>query len=60
MWHPPGPHKTEVWRWFLVDKAAPDEVKDFLGDYHIRYSDPAGMTEQDDMENWNYAHVAVD
>jgi hypothetical protein len=24
----------------------------------MRYSGPAGMTEQDDMENWNYAHAA--
>jgi len=26
--------------------------------FYIRYSGPAGMTEQDDMENWNYAHAA--
>jgi phenylpropionate dioxygenase-like ring-hydroxylating dioxygenase large terminal subunit len=58
VWHPRGPHETEVWRWYLVDKAAPQEVKDFLRDYYIRYSGPAGMTEQDDMENWNYAHAA--
>ena len=58
VWHPRGPHETEIWRWFLVDKAAPQEVKDFLRDYYIRYSGPAGMTEQDDMENWNYAHAA--
>jgi hypothetical protein len=58
VWHPRGPHETEVWRWYLVDKAAPDEVKDFLRDYYIRYSGPAGMTEQDDMENWNYASAA--
>jgi phenylpropionate dioxygenase-like ring-hydroxylating dioxygenase large terminal subunit len=58
VWHPRGPHETEVWRWFLVDKAAPQEVKDFLRDYYIRYSGPAGLTEQDDMENWNYAHAA--
>jgi len=57
-WHPRGAHETEVWRWFLVDKSAPAEVKDFLRDYYIRYSGPAGMTEQDDMENWNYAHAA--
>ena len=37
---------------------APSEVKNFLRDYYIRYSGPAGMTEQDDMENWNYAHAA--
>jgi hypothetical protein len=58
VWHPRGAHQTEVWRWFLVDREAPAEVKDFLRDYYIRYSGPAGMTEQDDMENWNYAHAA--
>jgi phenylpropionate dioxygenase-like ring-hydroxylating dioxygenase large terminal subunit len=58
VWHPRGTHETEVWRWYLVDKAAPAEVKNFLRDYYIRYSGPAGLTEQDDMENWNYAHAA--
>ena len=58
VWHPRGPDKTEAWRWFLVDKDAPEEVKDVLRLYYIRYSGPAGMTEQDDMENWNYAHSA--
>ena len=58
VWHPRGPHQTEVWRWFLVDRDAPPEVKQFLRDYYIRYSGPAGLTEQDDMENWNYAHAA--
>jgi hypothetical protein len=42
-----------VWRWYFVDRAAPQPVKDFLSNYYIRYSGPAGMTEQDDMENWN-------
>jgi phenylpropionate dioxygenase-like ring-hydroxylating dioxygenase large terminal subunit len=58
VWHPRGVHQTEVWRWYLVDRAAPDEVKNFLREYYIRYSGPAGLTEQDDMENWNYAHSA--
>ena len=58
VWHPRGPHQTECWRWFFVDRDAPAEVKHFLRDYYIRYSGPAGMTEQDDMENWNYAHKA--
>jgi hypothetical protein len=44
-----------VWRFFLVDKDAPEEVKALLRRYYMRYSGPAGMTEQDDMENWNYA-----
>lgn len=55
VWHPHGPESTEAWRFFLVDKNAPQEVKDFLRHYYMRYSGPAGMTEQDDMENWNYA-----
>ena len=47
-----------MWRWYLVDADAPAEVKDFLRHYYIRYSGPSGLTEQDDMENWNYAHAA--
>jgi phenylpropionate dioxygenase-like ring-hydroxylating dioxygenase large terminal subunit len=58
VWHPHGPHRTEAWRWYFVDKEAPAEVKNFLREYYIRYSGPAGLTEQDDMENWNYAHAA--
>jgi hypothetical protein len=58
VWHPRSAHQTECWRWFFVDRDAPTEVKHFLRDYYIRYSGPAGMTEQDDMENWNYAHAA--
>jgi len=55
VWHPHGSQSTEVWRFFLVDKDAPAEVKELLRRYYMRYSGPAGMTEQDDMENWNYA-----
>ncbi len=58
VWHPRGPTQTEAWRWFLVDRDAPQEVKDTLRHYYQRYSGPAGMTEQDDMENWNYATAA--
>jgi phenylpropionate dioxygenase-like ring-hydroxylating dioxygenase large terminal subunit len=56
--HPSGVGRTEMWRFYFADKDAPDEVKDFLRHYYIRYSGPAGMTEQDDMENWNYATAA--
>src|SRR5712692_4632299 len=58
VWHPRGALKTEAWRWFLVDHDTPQEVKDVLRHYYLRYSGPAGLTEQDDMENWNYASVA--
>ena len=53
-----APSQTEGWRFFLVDKDAPAAVKDFLRRYYMRYSGPAGMTEQDDVENWLYATEA--
>jgi phenylpropionate dioxygenase-like ring-hydroxylating dioxygenase large terminal subunit len=55
VWHPHSPTETEGWRFFMVDADAPAEVKDVLRRYYMRYSGPAGMTEQDDMENWLYA-----
>ncbi len=58
VWHPRSATQTEMWRWYLVDRDAPQEVKDVLRHYYMRYSGPAGMTEQDDMENWNYATSA--
>jgi phenylpropionate dioxygenase-like ring-hydroxylating dioxygenase large terminal subunit len=58
VWHPISPTQTEIWRFFLVDADAPAAVKDLLRHYYMRYSGPAGMTEQDDMENWNYATAA--
>jgi phenylpropionate dioxygenase-like ring-hydroxylating dioxygenase large terminal subunit len=58
VWHPHSPTETEGWRFFLVDADAPPEVKDVLRRYYMRYSGPAGMTEQDDMENWLYATKA--
>lgn len=57
-WHPHSPTETEGWRFFLVDADAPEKVKDFLRHYYMRYSGPAGMTEQDDLENWLYATKA--
>jgi hypothetical protein len=58
VWHPHGPTETEAWRFFLVDADAPATVKDVLRRYYMRYSGPASMTEQDDMENWLYAIAA--
>lgn len=54
-WHPHSATETEAWRFFLVDADAPKKVKDFMRHYYMRYSGPAGMTEQDDLENWLYA-----
>jgi phenylpropionate dioxygenase-like ring-hydroxylating dioxygenase large terminal subunit len=56
--HPISATETEVWRWFVVDKSAPDFVREWLRQYYMRYAGPGGMTEQDDMENWDYATQA--
>ena len=58
VWHPNGPDSTECWRWYWVDRDAPKEIKDMLRHYYMRYGGPSGLTEEDDMENWNYAHKA--
>ena len=58
MWHPHGVGMTESWRQYQVDKNAPKLVKDAKRRYVMRYCGPAGITESDDMENWNYAHPA--
>ena len=58
MWHPAGPEHCEVWRYYFVPEHAPRAVKDHLRRYVIRYQGPSGLTEEDDMENWNLAHQA--
>jgi nitrite reductase/ring-hydroxylating ferredoxin subunit len=54
VFHPIAPGVCEAWRWLLVDADAPKEVKDLARHHFMRYSGPAGMTEQDDLENWTY------
>jgi len=43
---------------YQVDRDAPKHVKDAQRRYMMRYGGPCGVTESDDMENWNYAHAA--
>lgn len=57
--HPISPTEMEMWRIFLVDRDAPDVVKEEARQYYLRYSGPGGMTESDDMENWSYATRAT-
>ncbi len=57
-WHPHGVGMTEAWRLYQVDKNAPQYVKDAIRHFVMRYCGPGGVTESDDMENWNYAHPA--
>jgi phenylpropionate dioxygenase-like ring-hydroxylating dioxygenase large terminal subunit len=58
VWHPQGVGMTESWRLYTVDRDAPKLVKDAVRRYAMRYCGPGGMTESDDMENWNYAYPA--
>jgi phenylpropionate dioxygenase-like ring-hydroxylating dioxygenase large terminal subunit len=53
--HPVSATETELWRWYMIDRAAPPVFRDWMRHYGMRYSGPAGMTEKDDMENWDYA-----
>jgi len=57
-WHPNGVGSTESFRIYPVDKDAPKHVKDAQRHYVMRYNGPVGMTESDDMENWNYVYPA--
>ena len=57
-WQPNGVGVTESWRLYQVDKNAPQHVKDAQRHYVMRYCGPTGMTESDDMENWNYVFPA--
>ena len=56
--HPAGVGRTESWRLYQVDRNAPKLVKDAQRRYMMRYGGPVGLTESDDMENWNYAFPA--
>ncbi len=58
VWHPNGVHSTEAWRFWFVDRDAPEEVKEIMRHPYMETAGPQGLTEQDDMENWNYAHKA--
>ncbi len=55
VFHPISPTEMEMWRMYLVDRDAPEAVKETARHYYLRYSGPAGLTESDDMENWTGA-----
>lgn len=52
MWRPLGPEKVEVWCWFMIDKAAPEEYKESAYKGYLGSFGPTGTLEQDDTENW--------
>ncbi len=52
VWHPRGPHLTDVWSYLLVEADAPDDVVDAVRVGGARSFGPSGLLEQDDSENW--------
>ncbi|MCP4004276.1 MAG: aromatic ring-hydroxylating dioxygenase subunit alpha [bacterium] len=50
--HPRGPQESEIWSWVLVDRDAPQEVKDYIRGYYTFTFGPGGTFESDDGENW--------
>jgi len=51
--HPLSGSKTEYWSWTLVDKAAPDMLKQVFKHMYQATFGPAGLLESDDGENWS-------
>jgi phenylpropionate dioxygenase-like ring-hydroxylating dioxygenase large terminal subunit len=54
VWHPRGPDATEMWSFCIVDKDAPQEVKDEQRRHLTQTFGPAGNFEQDDVNNWQH------
>jgi 3-phenylpropionate/trans-cinnamate dioxygenase subunit alpha len=52
VWHPRGPDKMEIWSWAVVDKAAPQAIKEKMRLVSQYRFSPSGVFEQDDMDNW--------
>jgi phenylpropionate dioxygenase-like ring-hydroxylating dioxygenase large terminal subunit len=52
VWMPRGPSHIEVWTWVVVDKNAPQHVKDIVRTSSALGFGVSGMFEQDDMDNW--------
>ena len=53
VWVPRGPRHMEVRSWTIVDREAPQQVKDAQLRLVRATFSPSGMLEQDDGENWS-------
>ncbi|MET3695759.1 phenylpropionate dioxygenase-like ring-hydroxylating dioxygenase large terminal subunit [Bacillus oleivorans] len=52
LWRPLGPDIVEVWCWFMIDKAAPEDYKEAAYRGYLGSFGPSGTLEQDDTELW--------
>jgi hypothetical protein len=53
VYQPRGPERTEIWSLCLVDRDAPQQVKDIMRRRYVQSFGPSGLLEQDDGENWS-------
>ncbi|MFA5628366.1 MAG: aromatic ring-hydroxylating dioxygenase subunit alpha [Thiohalomonadaceae bacterium] len=51
-WHPRGPEETEVWVFTVIDRDAPEHIKEIYRRGNVRTFSSGGVFEQDDGENW--------
>ena len=54
IWQPRGPNKIELYTWVIVNKNAPQEIKDKWRRGAMMTFSPTGVFEMDDGENWEY------
>ncbi|MEB3100386.1 aromatic ring-hydroxylating oxygenase subunit alpha [Ferviditalea candida] len=52
VWRPLGPDKVEIWCWFMIDKAAPEDYKEAAYRGYIGSFGSSGTLEMDDTETW--------
>ncbi len=55
VWHPRGPDKIELVVWTIVNKNAPDHIKEQYRKGVMMTFSPGGVFEMDDGENWEYS-----
>ncbi|WP_288350200.1 SRPBCC family protein [uncultured Thalassospira sp.] len=55
VWHPRGPNKIELVSWTIVNKNAPDHIKELYRKGVMMTFSPGGVFEMDDGENWEYS-----
>jgi phenylpropionate dioxygenase-like ring-hydroxylating dioxygenase large terminal subunit len=56
---PLSPTRTRMYSWFAIDKDASAEYRKHSYETYVRTFGPAGIFDQDDMENWEECTVAA-
>lgn len=54
VWQPRGPNKIELFTWVVVNKDAPERIKELWRRGAMMTFSPTGVFEMDDGENWEY------